>query len=315
MGGEEEAPARLSRSLLRSAKAEPGRLPELLASFAARRLGPGAGRAVARLRRELPDADPAELRARVVARGGRAVAAEGAFVGGPFLVFVPFAFCAALLSQARTVLELAALEGRDPEDPERAAELLVLQGVYEDTDAARAALDARPEPAPGERPGRTAALWRLSMRMARLLGVLTPGGDGAGDDPDGGPGLLVRIGQWALSGAVFLVGLVAPLVWLPYLAFTYRRTTVRLADRATEFYAGELGPPRTARLDPGTALALARALASLLVPIAAVALVVLADLKIAGGRWPALGVALFTTSLAVGGWWVWRRRRRHRQKA
>ncbi|MEU2434314.1 hypothetical protein ABZ611_33350 [Streptomyces sp. NPDC007861] len=32
---------------------------------------------------------------------------QGAFVGGPFLVLIRVAFCAALLSQARTVLELA----------------------------------------------------------------------------------------------------------------------------------------------------------------------------------------------------------------
>ncbi|MFB9558138.1 hypothetical protein [Streptomyces roseoviridis] len=326
--------------------AEPGRLPELIAAAGPSRLGPRAGRTVLRLRHDLPEAPPDELRARVVARGERTVAAEGAFVGGPFLVLVPFAFCAALLSQARTILELAALEGRDPADPERGAELLFLQGVYEDVDAARAALsspdradgnggsggsggddrgqgrdedrdedrgDDRDEDREGDRkggrrrkrrPGRIAALWDLSLRMARLLGVLTPTNEDAG--------LLARIGGWALSAAVFLTGLVAPLVWLPYLAFTYRRNTARLLDRATVFYAGAPAPRAPGRVVPAVLLALTRALVSLLVPAAAVAAVLLTDLRIAGGRWPVLGIALCTTSVLVGGWWVGRRLRSRR---
>ncbi len=200
--------AGLAGSLWREALAEPGRLSESLASFALRHLGPGAGAAVARLRAARPEADAAALRALVVTRGRRAVVSEGAFVGGPFLFLVPFAFCGALLSQARAVLELAAVEGRDATDPERSAELLVLQGVCGDTAAARAALEA---PGSGPRgangPGRLAVLRGLTSRMARLLGLITA---------DDGAGRLVRVGRWALLIVVLLVGLVAPLVWLPY---------------------------------------------------------------------------------------------------
>ncbi|MEU8618983.1 hypothetical protein [Streptomyces sp. NPDC048623] len=290
--------------------AEPGRLPELLAAFAPRHLGPGADRAVRRLRARRPDDGPDELPALLVTRGTRTAAAEGMFVGGPFLVFVPFAFCAALLSQARTVLELAALAGRDPADPERAAELLVLQGVYADTDTARAALaaDRAPAPAPDDgtgkraRPGRIAALWDLTLRMARVLGVLAPTENGAG--------LFTRLAQWTLTGTVFLVGMVAPLVWLPYLAFTYRRSTLRLLDRASVFYAGAPIPRRSARLDPAMLLALGRAALSLLVPVVGVLVVASSDARIGGGQWPLFAIVLFTGSVGVGGWWVWRRTHR-----
>ncbi|MFI8519853.1 hypothetical protein ACIGEZ_18745 [Streptomyces sp. NPDC085481] len=281
--------------------AEPGRLPELLADFAPRHVGESAGRAVQRLRRRHPDASPAELRHRVVTVGNRAVSAQGAFVGGPFIVLVPFVFCAALLSQARMVLELASLEGRDPAAPERAAELLVLQGVYEDTETAAAALAAPRAPA-GKRPGRITALWGLTMRMAKVLGVLTPSEDN--------PRLLVRLGQWALVGLVFLVGLVAPLVWLPYLAFCYHRNTIQLMDRATVFYAGERITRRPARINPATFLALVRALLSLLVPLVALVAVALTDARLADRQWPVLTITLFTTSVTVGGWWVWRRHKR-----
>ncbi|MFF6772158.1 hypothetical protein ACFY8W_01175 [Streptomyces sp. NPDC012637] len=290
--------------------AAPGRLPESLAVFAQRRLGPGADRAVRRMHAARPDASSDELRTRVVARGVRTASTEGAFVGGPFILFVPFAFCAALLSQTRSVLELAALEGKDPADPERAAELLVLQGVYEDTDAARVALaeptaPSAPEGEGEKRPGRFAALWELIMRMARLLGLITPTEDQVG--------LLRRIGQWALVGAVFLVGLVAPLVWLPYLAFSYRRSTLALLDRAAVFYAGAPLPRRPNRFDPAIIGSLVRAAFSLLVSVIGVAVVVGADLNIAGGRWPVAGIVLVSSSFVIGGWWVWRRRKRARE--
>lgn len=282
---------------MRAARAQPGRLPELLADFATRRLGHGAGRTVERMRAQHPDEPPDLLRARIVTRGSRAATSEGAFVGGPFLLFVPVAFCAALLSQARMMLELAALEGRDPSDPERTAELLVLQGVYESTDAARAGL-AAPHAPPAKRPGRVGALWELVMRMARLLGLITPS--------DGASTLLVRLGQWALVGAVFLVGLVAPLVWLPYLAVSYNRGTARVADRATLFYAGARLPRRSGRLSPALLVATLRAVLSLLVPIVALVLVSSTDTRIADRQWPVLGIVLFASSMAVGGWWVWR---------
>ncbi|MFH9727727.1 hypothetical protein ACH4M4_32870 [Streptomyces sp. NPDC017254] len=296
--------AGLAGSLLREIMAEPGRLPESLASFALRHLGPRAGPAVARLRREHPEADEAALRTLVVARGRRTVTAEGAFVGGPFLLLIPLAFCAALLSQVRTVLEIAAVEGRDATDPQRGAELLVLQGVYGDTETARAALDgagARPRTGGGR--GRTAGFRNLIARMARLLGLVTPG-DAAG--------LWVRIGRWALLGAVFLVGLVAPLVWLPYMAVQYYRGTTRLTDRATVFYVGslDLRSPRGVRLDPALAKAGLRAVGSVLLPTVALFLVIVTDLRIAGGRWPVVGIVLTTSCLLSGGWWLWRRWRR-----
>ncbi|MFD8211076.1 hypothetical protein ACFV2S_32325 [Streptomyces sp. NPDC059695] len=285
--------------------AEPARLPEALASFALRHLGPGAGPSVERLRAAHPDADPATLRSLVVSRGRRRVVTEGAFVGGPFLVLIPVAFCGALLSQVRTVLELAAAEGRDPADPERAAELLVLQGVYEDTASARAALETRPA-TPRTRParGRTATLWDLVMRMARLLGLLTP----SGEERSGRP---ARIGQWVLVVCVFLVGLVAPLVWLPYMAVSYNRATTRMMDRAVVFYVGsrDLRSPRR-RVDPSMVAAGLRATASLLLPLVGLLVVAATDTRIGGGQWPVAGIVVVSSCLLTGGWWLWRRHRR-----
>ncbi|MFE0641987.1 hypothetical protein ACFW2Y_10320 [Streptomyces sp. NPDC058877] len=177
--------------------------------------------------------------------------------------------------------------------------------MYEDTTTALAALDTAPhEPREQRERGRAAALRDLVMRMARLLGLITPSEERVGP--------WTRIGQWALVTAVFLIGLVAPLVWLPYMAVSYDRATNQLIDRATLFYVGtrDLRSPRSVRVDPAMTLAALRALGSLLLPAIALLVIVLTDTRIAGGRWPVAGIVLTTSCLCTGGWWLWRRRAR-----
>lgn len=307
--GSRKAPSP-ERSLLALIVTDPAHLPELLADFAVRRIGPAVPEAIASLRRNHPTATEAELRARVIDRGRRTVVSEGSFVGGPFLVLIPVAFCAALLRQARTVLELAALDGRDPTASARAGELLVLQGVYEDTRQAQRALSRRGRAAgaPARRK-RWVALWDVTLRMAHLLGVLTSG--------DGGSRRIRRVavqaGRWLLLGVVFLVGVVAPLVWLPYMAVTYQRADARLAARVVAYYFADSTPAprhRTSRLEPAVMAAALRALLSLLVPLVLSAVTFLTGLRIAESRWPVLGITLATASAAVGALWYWRRHRR-----
>ncbi|MEV8549823.1 hypothetical protein AB0L04_08300 [Streptomyces glaucescens] len=301
------------RSLLGLVLTDPGHLPEILAGFAVRRTGPAVPEAVASLRRSRPGATEAELRAEVVARGRRAVVSEGALVGGPFLALVPVAFCAALLRQARTVLELAALDGRDPTALSRAGELLVLQGAYPDVRQAEDAL-VRTRPgtgAPG-RPRRWAALWTVTLRMAHLLGILAPG-DGSQDAGRRARRVAVQAWRWLVLGVVFLAGLVAPLVWLPYMAVVYRRADARLTDRVLAYYFTGAAPAprrRARRLEPDVLAGALRAVLSLLVPLVVTAVTFLTGLRIAESRWPVLGIALATASAGVGALWY---RRHHRR--
>ncbi|MCB5179418.1 hypothetical protein [Streptomyces antimicrobicus] len=301
--------------LLRAALREPGRLPELLAGFAVRHTGPRAARSVARLRAERPDADVPSLGADVVARGVRRTITEGAFVGGPFVVFIPVAFCAALLSQARTMLELAAVAGRDPTAPRRAAELLVLQGVHPDADTAERALEAyaqedRRSPEQPAR-GRISALTALTLRMAKLLGLMTPRG---ADTAPPARERLATTGRWALLGATFLVGTVAPLVWLPYMAVSYRRSTREVLARAAGYYLTDTPlPPQRAgrsRLDPGMLAAAVRAVGFLVLPALLVVLLYVVDLRLAGSVWPVVLLTLAAASVVAGAVWHLRRRRR-----
>ncbi|WP_406194277.1 hypothetical protein OH807_04830 [Kitasatospora sp. NBC_01560] len=296
------------RELVHSARAHPSWLPELLAQFAVRHRGPRAARRVAGLREAHPDAPQAELVRRIVDHARRVSQSEGAFVGGPFLWMAPFAFCIALLAQGQLMLELAAVSGKDPAARERVAELLVIQGAHPDRSSAERALAAGP-PAP-KGGGRLRGFLALVWRMARLLGLTTV-------DEDPPPSRRRTVGEWVLVLVVLLVGLVAPLVWLPYMALSYHWATDRLAARAAAYYFG--GDPaewlgvRHRRADPGAIAAALRAGLSLLLPLVGVIVVVGADLRVAGSHWPVLAGVVISLSCLVGVLWyrghrTWRNR-------
>ncbi|MGW6915804.1 hypothetical protein ACWGB8_18615 [Kitasatospora sp. NPDC054939] len=302
------------RWLFRTMVADPGRLPEILAAFAYREMGPRADAAVARLRKEHPEAGPEELWGLVVEHGRRRVELEGAFVGGPLMVLMPVAFCAALLAQLRMVLELAVVAGRDAAEPERAAELLVVQGAHPDLPAARAALAHLDEnPAVLRKRTPKKGFWAVIKRMAFLLGLVTTSARPVSR--------LVHVGRWALVAVVLVAGFFAPLVWLPYLGWSYHRSTNELAAHTIAYYRlGTAPPPGRIRLsaDPGMLAAFLKAILSLLVVLATifVFLVGLRNTWDGASGWFTFGGVLIATSTFVGAaWYVYQRRRRRRERA
>lgn len=153
--------------------ADPGFTPELLALAAVERIGPQARAWADGLLEAYPQAGPdglARLATRRFVRLAGVGGATAAFAG----LFAPLAELAAVLwTQAGLVLHLAAAHGRDPADPERAVELLVLTRVHPDAESARAALAAARSAAGGDEPpwGRVAeAAWRLATPLAAQAG-------------------------------------------------------------------------------------------------------------------------------------------------
>ncbi|MFI7077582.1 hypothetical protein ACIBO1_09850 [Micromonospora sp. NPDC049903] len=151
----------------------PGYAPELLALTAVEALGPGAAAWARRLRQRYPEADGDGLARLAGQRFVRQAGVGGATasLAGAFAPVVELA--AVLWTQANLVLHLAAAYGRDPADPERAVELLVLAQVHPDEASARSALAAaRAADGPGEQPGPRAAeaAWRLAAPLAAQAG-------------------------------------------------------------------------------------------------------------------------------------------------
>ncbi|MGW5776355.1 hypothetical protein [Streptomyces sp. NPDC003863] len=116
--------------------------------------------------------------------------------------------------------------------------------------------------------------------------------------------------------ATKLNGLVAPLVWLPYLGYSYHRATQELGERASRYYLGEASSPSddTARAQPALMGAILTMLLSLVVPIGPVVLLVIADVRLAGSRYPAITITLIILSTAAGVAWYLRRRHRRRSE-
>jgi hypothetical protein len=303
-----EAPA-----VLRLLWADPQYMPEHLAVWSLKYFGPRAESAVAKLRESHPGADQGELQAAVIKHQTRVAMTEGAFVGGPFIVLLPVAFCAAMLAQAQMALELAALAGYAPDDEMRAADLLVIQGAYASTTEASAAL-AKLTRDPKRREGkRLPRGTRISMakRMAFMLGLL-----GSSDEK---PSRLRSALQMGAVGAVFLVGLVLPLVWVPYMAFAFRKSGLQMGGRASAFYAErkseEAGVTvtRSPTVRIGMSAGVVRMLALIALPVVVAVVALLAGADIGGGKWVSAGTFLIAVSwlatLAWLGYRWWGRRR------
>jgi hypothetical protein len=296
-------------SVMRILWADPQHMPEQLVVWSLARFGPRAGRAVEAFRREHPDADRNELERLVIERQSRVAATEGAFVGGPFIVLIPVAFCASLLAQAQMVYELAAVSGADPEDQERAADLLVLLGAHETIDEANTAI-AKMKKDPHYEGKKLPAGRRIAMvrRMAYLLGLLGP------DDPT--RSRFRNIIGWTGIGVLLLVGFVLPLVWVPYLSYSSRRSTLRMGRRARAYYAGaELGEAgvtvRRGSPRAAASIALGRTFLLVVLPIGVAIIALLTDTSPGSGKWLFAGILLIAGSFLATFLWLgfrWLRR-------
>ena len=299
--------------MLRLLWADPQNMAEQLALWSVERFGLRASAAVEKLRGSHPGVDEADLERMVIERQTRVSMTEGAFVGGPFIVLIPVAFCGALLVQAQMAFELAALAGYSASDQMRAADLLVLQGAYATTAEASAALakvTRDPKSREGKRLPRGSRL-NMVKRMAFMLGVL-----GASDQKQSR--LRSTLGLIGV-GVVFLVGIVLPLIWVPYMALSFRKSGLRMGARAQQFYTekrtSETGVTvrKAHPVQIGMSAGLARMLVLIVLPILVAVIVLSTGTDIGSGKWVSAGILLIAVSaLATLAWLTYRWwRRRH----
>lgn len=189
-------------------RSQPERAPEHIALAAAERLAPAAERWAADNRGRAPEVVAHEALKKHV----RLARAEGAIAGlGGAWGIVPD-LAALTWLHSRMVFFIAASYGFDPGHEMRPAELLVLQGIYETANEARAALDGT---------GRHMA---IAYAGAKLTSDRTLASK-----------LMKMVGERAASKAA---GKLVPGIASPIMAVQNAGATKALGQRALRFYGG-----------------------------------------------------------------------------
>jgi hypothetical protein len=184
--------------------ADPAHVPEQLARTAVARFGPGARQWERTLRQAYPRVESAGIARLAALDAGRRGTAGGVLAGVSGVPVPAVGLGVVWAAQATAVLRIAAAHGLDPVDPARAVDLLVILGVHETADLARAALAETPEAEPV-----IAAAFRFGGPVAVRLGGW----------------LALRAVNRLLPGAAVLVG-----------ALTGRAAAERAAARAVTYY-------------------------------------------------------------------------------
>jgi hypothetical protein len=152
----------------------------------------------------------------------------------------------------------------------------------------------------------------MIKRMAYMLGVM-----GASDTKRSR--LRSALG-WIGVSLVLLVGLVLPFVWVPYMAFAFRKSGLLMGRRATAFYAEGHGAEagvvvRSAdTVHVGISTGLARLVALYVLPIAVAVIALLTGIDVGAGRWLGAWIVLIavwglvTLAWFAYRWWRFQRR-------
>jgi hypothetical protein len=202
----EEPPAGLFERL----RADPLRAPEHIALAASEQHAPAAA-AWADRRRRVYGTDARELGEMARRRHMTMASVEGAVTGvGGIVTLIPDLVGLAWI-QSRLVFFVAAAYGYDPHDRMRPAELLVINGLYNDVAAARAALDGV---------GASMAETYIGSKLQRDEALAKK--------------LMVMVSKSAGKR----VGRLIPGFAIAFNAVANRRDTNALAKRAIKFYGG-----------------------------------------------------------------------------
>lgn len=276
---------------------DPAHAPEVAIRHALPLLAPHVEMWWRKTRRAHP-ADSADRIARKVLRRSTHVARRGGLItGSTFYVAMAPALAMLYCEQLVVVLRIAAAYGRDPGDPRRAAEILVLQGRYPTVEEASAALaQIGSTPAGGRR--RASSLLRTVVDLVGQAPSMI--------------GLRIRRFRTRsplemVIGAAEVASYFVPVVSLPVWAFANAHATRKLGRAAIDFYrrpapeVPELGVEPHIVLPPRPGRRARRLVIATVVPLALALGVLLAYVPIGryqhGLRW--LAFALGELALAL----------------
>lgn len=239
---EEVKPAPLPKELWQIIRHDPQHLPERLIILAQARLAEGAWEWGQRLLAEQPDCAPEEIIAQVSPKLERFARVNGALAGTPFLIALVPAYVSVLWEEARMVMAIASLNGRDPREPGFAGELLALRGLYETPREAMAEVKKLEGEATEDQAMQTDgddtkgwfASWRgLAMRILVLAGFLSPSKK-PGDA--GRPSRLKSLLSLAAGATIYLITCLVPVTFMILMSWSCERDVRDLTDRASAWY-------------------------------------------------------------------------------
>jgi len=223
----------MPRTFVRALRRDPAHAVELAVLYALPHLVPQVERW--RRRRVESDQHSVEERGRRLVRRTVSLSRrDGAVTGTSFYFGMPAAVASTYVHQLLMVLEIAALHGRDPRDPVRAAELLVIQGRYRTVAAASEALSSVGSPRTKHpRRGLWSALVAALRQVPLIIGVKLRSARSGG------------VVSMALT-VIQIVSYLVPVLSIPVCAATSARSTRRLGKAAQEYYRPSPSPTEPA---------------------------------------------------------------------
>jgi hypothetical protein len=151
---------------------DPEHVAERLALHGTHGLGEPSLEWVRRVREERPGVPRAVIAEELRLQSAHVGAIDGAIAGTPFLLALVPGYLGYLQQETRMLLRTAALYDHDPREPEAAAEMLALRGVYPTTDAARSAVLAVQDAPLPEKPNarRPLSTWVRGVNELLIFG-------------------------------------------------------------------------------------------------------------------------------------------------
>jgi hypothetical protein len=213
-----------SPSFLRAVRDDPGHASELAVLYTLPQFAPHVARWRAGALRH-PGVSAEQRAKRMVLRALQVARSDGAVCGSSFYLGMPAAVISIFCHQVVLVLQIAALFDRDPTDPARAAEVLVLKGRAKSLEDATQALRAARSPSGrAGRPPLRRVLTQSLRQLPAMLGLTLRSLKGQSPID-----AIVTVGQWAS----YLV----PVVGMPACAISSARATRKLGGDAIAFYS------------------------------------------------------------------------------
>lgn len=227
-GGGPRAPG-----LWEALRRNPTRASEIGVLYSLPQLAPHVRRWWQKKSHSAPTDDPRRTARRVLRRSTNVARRGGLITGSSFYVGMVPAMAMIYCEQLVIVLRIAAVFGRDPTDPVRAAEILVIQGRYATLEEAAAAL-ARAGADRGVRSTGADTAVRAIQQLPAMIG------------------LRVRRVNWRSPIDVVVFGAeiasyLVPVISLPVWAYASARAMRRIGRSAIDFYGGDPPEPLIAR--------------------------------------------------------------------